>query len=97
MSKEPLEGCRTLDKETKSLGSIVMNDWQKMVDKYKKVKTFTICKLNDEEIEKLTKGLVEEEFIEKNTNPKRLAHILSGADYDGGLPILPVMALILCV
>ena len=88
-SKEHLKDCNSLAEETQFLESGVIEDWKKKFKKYeKKVKTFTICKLNNEEIEKLTKRLVEEEFIEKNTNPERLAHILSGTYYDGRSPII---------
>ena len=66
--------------------------WRELYNKrYKseRIKTFIpIRKLAKEEVNNLADRLIDCGFIDKATDPKRLAHILSGEEYDGGDPVI---------
>lgn len=86
------DGTNTEVSEIEVDYSSVLMKWRELYNKrYKSkgIKTFIpIRKLTEEEVNNLAVGLINSGFIDKATDSKRLAHILSGEECDGGDPVI---------
>ena len=91
------DGTNTEVSEIEIDYSSVLMKWRELYNKrYKSkgIKTFIpIRKLTEEEVNNLAVGLINSGFIDKTTDSKRLAHILSGKEYDGRDPVIWIKTL----
>jgi len=91
------DGTNTEVSEIEIDYSSVLMKWRELYNKRyrsKGIKTFIpIRKLTEEEVNNLAVGLINSGFIDKTTDSKRLAHILSGKEYDGRDPVIWIKTL----